>query len=299
MSDEKRAVYGGQAVLEGVMMRGQYAAALAVRKPDEAIGLHVEPLGAVYRSRWARTPFVRGIVVLWDALALGMRMLTKSANYQLEEDEEELEGWGLYLTLAGSLAFSVALFMLTPAAVGHFAQSLLKVEGFWLGALVEGLVRIAILIGYIGLIGQMEDIKRVFRYHGAEHKTINAYEAGAELTPENVAAFPLEHPRCGTAFLLTVVLLSILLFTLFPVESLWLKFLVRLGLLLPLAGISYEYLRWTADHVDQPLVRWLIMPNMALQRMTTAEPDLAMLEVAIASFNAMREGEVEFERKAT
>jgi uncharacterized protein YqhQ len=221
-------------------------------------------------------------------------MLTLSANYQLEEEEEELEGPALYLTLVGSLGFAVLLFMLTPAAIGHFTQNWLSIEANWLGNVVEGGVRLAILIAYIWGVGRMEDIQRVFRYHGAEHKTINAYEAGAALTPENVAEFPLEHPRCGTAFLLIVVLLSIILFSLFNVDTLWLKLLLRIGLVIPLAGISYEYLRWTANNTDKAFVRWLIVPNLAMQRLTTAEPDLAMLQVAIASFEAMREGEVEF-----
>lgn len=294
MTIEKKPVYGGQAVMEGVMMRGARAVALAVRKPDNDIAIHVEKLGAVYRSKWSKMPFVRGVVMLWDAMGLGMRMLVMSANYQLEEEEEVLEGTALTLTLIGSLAFSVALFMLTPAAVGHFGQRLLNSDANWVSHLFEGISRIGLLIAYVWGVGQMEDIKRVYRYHGAEHKTINAYEAGEELTPENVAKQPLEHPRCGTAFLLSVVLISIIIFSFFQIDNLWLKLLLRLALIMPLAGIAYEYLRWTANHMHWAWVRWLVIPNLALQRLTTAEPDLKMLEVAIASFEAMREGEEEF-----
>jgi uncharacterized protein YqhQ len=158
----------------------------------------------------------------------------------------------------------------------------------WLGNLLEGVVRLILLIGYIVLIGRLEDIKRVFGYHGAEHKTINAFEAGDELTPDNVARHSLEHPRCGTAFLLTLILLSVLIFTLLgPMPLLW-RFTTRILLIPVLAALAYEYIRWTATHLQSPFVRWLIKPNLALQRLTTREPSREMLEVAIASFNAMR-----------
>jgi uncharacterized protein YqhQ len=154
--------------------------------------------------------------------------------------------------------------------------------------LLEGLVRLALLIGYIALIGRIPDIRRVFMYHGAEHKTINAYEAGAELTPENVARYSIEHPRCGTAFLLTLVLFSIVLFSLLgPLPWFW-RLASRVLLLPVLAGLAYEFIRWTSRHLDSPLVRLIIRPNLALQHMTTREPDLSMLEVSIAAFNAMR-----------
>jgi uncharacterized protein YqhQ len=159
---------------------------------------------------------------------------------------------------------------------------------------LEGIARLALLVGYIWAVGLMPDIRRVYAYHGAEHKTINAYEAGAELTPESVATFSLEHPRCGTAFLLTLVLLSILVFSLLgPMPLLW-RLVSRLLLIPVLAGVAYEYIKWTANHLDSPIVRMLIRPNLALQSLTTREPDLAMLEVAITSFNTMRDAEVEF-----
>ncbi|OQX61041.1 MAG: hypothetical protein B5M51_09010, partial [Anaerolinea sp. 4484_236] len=161
------------------------------------------------------------------------------------------------------------------------------------GNLVEGVVRLALLVLYMWGIGQMEDIKRVFRYHGSEHKVINAFEAGAELTPEKVAAYSLEHPRCGTAFLLIVVLFSIVLFAaLGPLSLAW-RLASRILLLPVLAGVAYEYLRWTADHAKHPIVRLIIKPNLALQRLTTAEPTLDMLEVSIMAFNTMRKGEEE------
>lgn len=293
MSETSLPAYGGQAVIEGVMMRGSRAVAIAMRTPDQEIVLHTEKLGSIYQSKAAKIPFLRGLVMLWDALVLGMRALTISANHQGEEDEK-IEGPALYLTLALSLTFSVVLFFLAPATAGHLLGGWLQIETPWLVNLSEGIVRILILIGYLLLINRMEEIQRVFGYHGAEHKTINAFEDGAELTPEIVAKYSLEHPRCGTAFLLTVMVFSVLLFTLLgPIESIWVKLLSRIVLVPVLASISYEYIRWTARNLESPIVRALIRPNLALQRLTTREPDLKMLEVSIASFNAMRAQETE------
>jgi uncharacterized protein YqhQ len=163
----------------------------------------------------------------------------------------------------------------------------------WVSNLLEGIVRLILMVGYIWAIGFMPDIKRIFGYHGAEHKTINAYEAGAELTPESVAKFSLQHPRCGTAFILTLVLISILVFTaLGPLSMFW-RLASRVLLIPVLAGIAVEYIRWTANHLDSPFVRLLIKPNLALQSLTTREPDLSMLEVAIESFKTMRKAEQE------
>lgn len=288
MPQDSLTTYGGQAVIEGVMMRGSQYVAIAMRNPEDEIVLHTEKLGPIYQTKAAKIPFVRGLVMLWDTLILGMRALTISANTQGDEDEQ-IEGAALYLTLAISLGFSVLLFFLAPATAGHLLGDWLNISGPWLVNLVEGVVRILILIGYLLLIRRMEDIQRVFGYHGAEHKTINAFEDGAELTPEVVSGYSLEHPRCGTAFLLTVMIFSVLLFTLIgPIESIWVKLLTRVVLIPVLASISYEYIRWTARHVESPLVQALIKPNLALQRLTTNEPDLEMLEVAITSFNAMR-----------
>jgi uncharacterized protein YqhQ len=290
--EDRLIAYGGQAVIEGVMMRGRSAAAVAMRDPEGEIVIHVEKLAGIYKSRLAKIPFLRGLVLLWDALGLGMRALTISANTQTGEDEK-LEGPLLTLTLVFSLAFSVGLFFLLPAAAGGLAESLLHWNSWW-GNVLEGIARLALLVGYIWAVGLMPDIRRVYAYHGAEHKTINAYEAGAELTPESVATFSLEHPRCGTAFLLTLVLLSILVFSLLgPMPLLW-RLASRLLLIPVLAGVAYEYIKWTANHLDSPIVRMLIRPNLALQSLTTREPDLAMLEVAITSFNTMRDAEVEF-----
>lgn len=309
MADDRIITYGGQAVIEGVLMRGQKAFSIAMRAPDGNIVLHTEQLAKVYRSNIAKIPFVRGVILLWDALGLGMRALTISANAQTGEDEK-LEGASLYLTIALSLAIGIGLFFLLPAALGGWVEHLMTnsaggggvqpmpslqplaaTSGLWIGNLLEGVLRLVLLIGYIWAIGLMPDVKRLFGYHGAEHKTINAFEAGAELTPESVANFSLQHARCGTAFMLTLVLLSILVFTaLGPLPIFW-RLASRVLLIPVLAGMAVEYIRWTANHLDNRIVRWMVKPNLALQNLTTREPDMKMLEVAIASFQSMRKAE--------
>jgi uncharacterized protein YqhQ len=289
--EDKIITYGGQAVIEGVMMRGQKALAIAMRAPDGNIVVHKENLASVYRSKLTKVPFVRGVILLWDALGLGMRALTLSANTQTGEDEK-LEGPALYLTLGVSLAIGIGLFFLLPAGLGGLGERYLGWNP-WLANLTEGIIRLILMVAYIWAIGFMPDVRRLFGYHGAEHKTINAFEAGAELTPESVARFSLQHPRCGTAFLLTLVLISILVFTaLGPLSMFW-RLASRVLLIPFLAGIAVEYIRWTANHLNSPLVRLLIKPNLALQSLTTREPDRGMLEVAIESFKTMRKAEQE------
>ena len=285
---ERLPTYGGQAVIEGVMMRGGKSVAIAMRDPDQQIVIHTEELGGIYKSRLTKIPFLRGLVILWDALGLGMRALTISANTQTGEDDQ-LGGPALYLTLALSLAFGIGLFFLAPAAIGQLFQHL-GLSNWW-SNLAEGIMRLLLLIGYIWVIGLMPDVRRVFAYHGAEHKTINAFEAGDDLIPEIVATYPLEHARCGTAFLLTLVLISVLIFSLFGPMPLGWRLASRILLIPVIAGIAYEYIRWTATHMHWAFVRWMIKPNLALQRLTTREPDLDIIEVGIAAFNAMREAE--------
>lgn len=291
MSKDQITTYGGQAVIEGVMMRGKSAVAIAMRSPEQEIVLHTEPLSDIYQSTIIKIPFLRGLVALWDALILGMRALTISANLQGDEDEK-IEGPALYLTLFISLALSIGLFFMIPATGGHYIREWFHIQNAWITNLFEGLIRLGLLVGYIWAVGHMEDIKRVFAYHGAEHKTINAVEAGVELVPAEVAKQSVEHPRCGTAFMLTVVVFSILLFSLIgPIDSIWVKLGVRIMLIPVLAMISYEYVRWTARNFHHSFVRFMVRPNLALQHLTTKEPDLAMIEVSIASFKAMQEND--------
>lgn len=277
--------YGGQALIEGILMRGATYVAAAFRLPNGEISVETEELSKIYQSRITKIPLLRGLVILWDALGLGTRFLTLSANKQGSE-EEKIEGSQLAITLVLSLAIAIGLFFVGPAAIGQGMEKLLKIPAGW-GNIIEGVVRLIVVVGYIWIIGRTDDIRRVFAYHGAEHKTINAFEAGAPLTPENVAKYSLEHPRCGTAFLLTVVVLSVIIFSAIGNLSFIWTLVSRVLLLPVLAMLGYEYIRWTANHLDSPAVRLLVRPNLALQKLTTNEPTPDILEVAIAAFNAM------------
>jgi uncharacterized protein YqhQ len=288
--------YGGQAVIEGVMMRGSKALAVAVRNPKGEINLHTEPLDPrIYGGGLTKVPFLRGLTLLWDALGLGIKSLMFSADVALEEEEKEgqespskaFEGPMQLGTVLFSLSLSIGLFFVLPAFLAGQAEILFGIGSHLFSNALEGLIRLVLLVGYVWLIGRLPDIRRLYGYHGAEHKTINAYEAGAELTPTSVARFPLEHPRCGTAFLLTVVVISILIFTLLPPLSIPLRILSRVLLLPVVAGIAYEFIRFTAKHQENGIIRLIIKPNLALQRLTTREPDEGMLAVAIAAFEQM------------
>ncbi len=288
--------YGGQAVIEGVMMRGAHSAAVAVRNPKGEIVIHETPLSrTLYRGRIIKTPFVRGVIGLWDALGLGTRALMWAADVAMGEEEEKIDfngpiGWA---TIGFSLLLGIGLFFLFPttaaAGIGNWLG--LTPDGVagigfdaFLVNLIEGVIQITLLIGYIWLIGRIPDVKRLFGYHGAEHKTINAYEAGADLTPEIVAQYPIEHPRCGTAFLLTVAFVSVLVFSLLGRPPFLLLILSRVVFIPIIAGIAYEVIQFSARNMHNPLVRWLVKPNLALQHLTTRQPDLHMIEVAIVSF---------------
>ena len=294
--------YGGQAVIEGVMMRGSKGMAVAVRAPDQSIVVHEEPLkSSLYAGRLSRIPFVRGLSLLWDALGLGTRALMYSAKIAVEDEAEDSEidrsqggekvefGSSVaWTTMAFSLVFFVGLFFLTPRLA---ADGILLVLGDTaglvnlglLGNIIEGIFRLTLMIGYIWIIGRLPDIQRVFAYHGAEHKTINAYEAGAELVPNIVAKFPLEHPRCGTGFLLVVMVISIIIYSILGDLPLLIRYGSRIVFVPIIAAIAYEYIRFMARHLDKPLVRALISPQLALQKLTTREPSTDMLEVAIVA----------------
>jgi len=271
------------------MMRGAHKFAVAVRNPQGNIVIHEQPLNAaLYRGRISKTPFVRGLIGLWDALGLGTRALMWSADVAIKEDENDTASFSgpvAYGTLAVSLLLGIGIFFLLPTTAASGVEQLLSLQAYpFVVNLIEGVIQLALLIGYISLIGLMPDVKRLFGYHGAEHKTINAYEAGAELTPEIVAKYPIEHPRCGTAFLLTVAFVSVLVFSLFGRPPFLLLLLSRVILIPVIAGIAYEIIRFTAKNLHNPLIRIIIIPNLALQHLTTRQPDLTMIEVAIAAF---------------
>lgn len=276
-------IYGGQAVVEGVMMRGQRVWAIAVRAPDQSIIIKTNKLNKLYQSKLASIPFLRGLLILWDALVLGVEALTFSVNIQAGEDEK-IEGAPMIVTLILSLGMGIGLFFLLPAGVAYLTEVGFGFSGLSLN-IIEGAIRLGILISYIWAIGHIPDIRRVYGYHGAEHKTINAFEAGAELEVETVGTFSRQHPRCGTAFLLTVVVLSIALFALIGPLPIFIRLLSRVLLVPFLAMLAYEYIRFTARHMGSAWIRPLVSANLALQRLTTREPDESMLEIAIAALN--------------
>ncbi|MGF1507771.1 MAG: DUF1385 domain-containing protein [Anaerolineae bacterium] len=277
--------YGGQALLEGVMMRGSTHMAAAVRKPDGEIELYAEPLDSPLYNGWlSKVPFVRGLGLLWDSLGLGLKALFWSANLQLPEDSEErIEGGAVAGTVATSFTIAIGLFFLLPAGAASGIESLFGVDSAVIGNLIEGVIRLALVIGYVAATGLIPDVRRLYAYHGAEHKTINAYEAGAALDPESVDRFPVTHPRCGTGFLLIVVLLTILIGVLLGDLALLPRLASRVLLIPIVAGIAYEYIKLLARHMDSPIVRILVWPQLAMQRLTTREPTADMLAVAIVA----------------
>ncbi|WP_027717601.1 DUF1385 domain-containing protein [Desulfovirgula thermocuniculi] len=284
------ATYGGQAVIEGVMMRGKSRWAVAVRRPDESIAVESRPVKSA-ASRWRplKWPLVRGVVVLVESLVLGLAALSYSAA-QAAGEEEELSGWEIGLTLAAALGLGIFLFILLPAGITHYLAARLK--GSLLQNAVEGAVRMGVFLLYVAAIGLLPDIKRVFAYHGAEHKVINAFEAGEELRVEKVRPYPTFHPRCGTSFLLIVLVLSVFLFSLLgEQQSLWWRLVSRLLLLPVLAGVSYEVLKLSARYPDFWLCRLVLVPGRWLQGLTTREPDDGMIEVAVSALEAVLGGE--------
>jgi uncharacterized protein YqhQ len=282
---------GGQAVLEGVMMRSPAHWALAVRKPNGEIAQHTTPISSpMARHRIFRLPVIRGIVALGESLAIGFRALAISANYaaqdadadEKEEVETELSRGAIFFAFAIAIGFALALFKVTPALITKW----LPIETDGLFVIVEGLIRVTIFVLYILVISLLPDLRRVFQYHGAEHKAINALEAGEELTPENVQRFSLIHPRCGTAFLLWVMVIAIFVFAFIGQPS-WQWLIASRILLLPvIAGLAYEVIRFAGKHTDNRLLMAMLAPGLWLQRLTTREPTIDQLEVSI---RALRE----------
>ena len=276
--------YGGQAVIEGVMIRGARAMAIAVRRPDGSIALTSEHLGSIYTGTVRRVPLLRGIIVLWETLVLGMKALTWSAAMAADEVDEhgEAKSMGLagWLGIIVSMTFGVGLFFLVPVLGTTWLTPYLP--GFVV-VLIEGLVRLVLLVGYIWLISRSEDIQRVFQYHGAEHMTIHAFEQGRELTVQAIRRFAKEHPRCGTSFLLTVGIVAIFVFALLGDPPLWWRLTSRVVLVPVIAAIAYETIRFASFHQHLPIVRWLFAGNIALQYLTTRVPDDEQIQVAIAS----------------
>ena len=323
--------YGGQAVMEGVMMRGRISAAVAIRKPDKSIYLHEEALNPhLYQNSLFRLPFVRGLLLLWEMLVLGTRLMTFSANVatgaidpeakQKEQDQvprtqddsgsngvihadtalseqpeqpPRIGGFMLVITLLLSLGFAVLVFFLGPLFITSLLHN--QIGDGWLNLTLEGVIRLALLVGYLYLIGRVPDIQRVFGYHGAEHKAINAMEQGDPLDIPHVRRASRVHTRCGTGFLLLVMVVSIFVFALVGSPSLLIKFVSRIILIPVVAGVAYELMRLGASNYRFRVVRWLLAPGLALQGLTTREPDDSMIECAIASLQRVmqRDGQKE------
>ena len=283
---QRDAPVGGQAVMEGVMMRGVSTWAVGVRKPDGEIDVQSFPLVSwTKRHRAFRLPVIRGVVALVESLNIGFKALGMSANAQLDEEEEPISGAMWFGTVLVALLFAVGLFFVVPVGLTSlFKDQLGSAFLFWL---VEGVVRTAIFLGYIVLLARVRDLRRVFEYHGAEHKTISCFEAGLPLTPENAQRFSRLHPRCGTSFLLIVMIVAIFVFAPIGLPE-WYILLASRILGVPLiAGLSFEVIKWAGRNRRKPWVQKLMWPGMMLQKLTTREPDHEQLAVAIAAMEAV------------
>ena len=283
---------GGQAVLEGVMMRGPRHWAVACRTPQGQIAHVARPIDPLMARHWAlRLPIVRGVVALGESLSVGFRALSVSASYAAQEEEEgepepaEIGRWALFFAFAVAIGFAVMLFKVGPALL---ADLLPISSGGWF-VLVEGLIRVSVFVAYLVLLSFIPSLRRVFQYHAAEHKAINAYEAGEELTPESAQRFSLIHPRCGTAFLLWVMVIGVFVFALFGRPAWYWLIVSRIALLPVIAGLAYELIRFAGRHADNRILMALLAPGLWLQRLTTREPTLDQLEVSIRALREVLE----------
>ena len=279
--NEKTHTYGGQAVIEGVMIRGQRYMAVAVRRPDGGISLMKDRIGSVFTEKARALILVRGVIALGETLILGMRALTYSANVAAESEGEEISKSSMIAMIAISLIITVSLFFILPV----FASK--PFEGVFgsdiLSNIVEAIIRLGMFVGYIFLIGRMDDIKRVFMYHGAEHMIVHVRENGQDLTIENARKFPTAHPRCGTAFLLVVMVVAVVVLVLMPRDPLWWLLLSRVVFIPLIAALSYEVIRWSGKNSGKSWVRIVTGPSLALQSLTTSPPNDDQIEVAIAA----------------
>lgn len=286
----KKFPYGGMAVIEGVMMRGPFKTSIAIRKNDGTIQVDEQP-----NSDWSKRfpflkwPFIRGTFVLIESLVVGIQMLNYSANMTLEEEDDKLSFWEILITIVFSFGLAILLFMILPTTVVHYLQGYLS--GPWLQNLVEGIIRISFFFLYVVAIARMPDIARVFMYHGAEHKTIFTYEAGEQLNVENVQKHSTLHPRCGTSFLMIVMVISIIVFALLGEGNLWYRIWSRLAVLPIVAGLGYEFLKMSGRFYGQGWLNFLIAPGLWMQRLTTREPDQDQMEVAIAALERLLKDE--------
>ena len=281
--------YGGQAVIEGVMIRGKEGVAISVRQPNGELSIKRQPLASIYKGRLREMPLVRGIITFIEILVLGTQSLLHSAQVaSAEERGEKIPTALLWGTVAASLALAVALFFMVPLFTTQYLIDP-YIDSALLSNVFEGLIRIGIFIAYLKLISLMPDIKRVFAYHGAEHKVVNAYEAGVPLDVESVKNYSTAHARCGTAFIFIVLIVAIFVFALVGQPTLWIRILSRIALIPVIAVISYEIMKFSAGHINNRIVRVLLAPGLLLQAITTREPDDSQLEAAISALNEVIE----------
>jgi len=283
----ERFYFGGQAVIEGVMMRGRKTMVTAVRRPGGGLAIKTQPLPGIYTSRMRKVPLIRGIIALIEALVLGIKTLLYSANVSLEDEDEEISGGLAWVILTVSLVFAIAIFFIVPLFLTRLLDP--YIQSSLVFHLIEGFIRLALFIAYLKLISLVPDIKRVFAYHGAEHKAVNAYEAGVPLEVEAVRGYNTAHVRCGTSFLFAVLIKAIVVFALIGRPSLWLMVLWRILLIPAIAALGYEVTYFGARHVKNGLVRAILAPGLWLQTLTTSEPDDSQLEVALTALNKVVE----------
>lgn len=280
--------YGGQALIEGVMMRGPREIGTAVRLPDGSLETNHRRVPSIYSGRLRKLPLFRGILVLLETLIIGTQSLLYSAEKAATgEDGEEIPKGVLGLAVAGSLALGVLLFFILPLLISRSLDAYIASD--FVSNLIEGLVRMLIFVLYVSIIGLMPDVKRVFAYHGAEHRVINAYEAGVPLEPDAVQDYSTSHARCGTSFIFVVLVMAIIVLSLLGRPPIWISILSRVLLLPLIAAVSYEFIKWSADHQNNLLVRAITAPGLLLQRLVTRKPDADQVEAAIAALNEVLE----------
>lgn len=283
----KRFNYGGQAVIEGVMIRGRKAVVTAIRRPSGGLTMDIRPLASIYTGWMRRTPLLRGIIVLIEAMVIGIKSLLYSANVSLEEEEEEISGKMVWLMITLALLLAIVLFLIVPLFLTRLVNP--YIASSLVFHLVEGFIRLVIFIAYLKLTGLIPDIKRVFTYHGAEHKVVNAFEDGVPMEVEAVRKYGTAHVRCGTSFLFVVLIIAIVVFALIGRPSLWLMLLSRILFIPVIAALGYEAIYFSANHVNNAFVRALVAPGMWLQALTTREPDDSQLEVALSALKKAAE----------
>ena len=291
MSANQPHTYGGQAVIEGVMIRGQRNIAIAVRRPDGSIALKRQPLTPIFTGKLRRIPLVRGVIAMAETLTLGMRALTYSANVAAEAEGEEISARSMAGMMAVSLTIAIGLFFLVPVLASDRLEGLLGSS--LMANIAEGVIRLGLFLGYILLIGRMNDIRRVFMYHGAEHMTVHAQERGDPLNVAHIRRYPTAHPRCGTAFLLVVMVVAILAFIFVGREPFWWLIASRIVLVPLIAAVSYEVIRFSGRHAANPLVALITAPSLALQSLTTRPPDDDQIEIAIAAMQQAQAADAE------